>query len=50
MSWIDWLLSVGAGVLCGTLAWHFGLSVALRRAPRYLQPYYAPRKAEHEEG
>lgn len=49
MSWIDWVLSVSLGIVCGALAWHFGLSAALRRSPRYLQPYRAPRSAARKE-
>jgi len=49
MSWIDWVLSVSLGIVCGALAWHFGLSAALRRSPRYLQPYRAPHSAARKE-
>lgn len=49
MSWMDWILSVGTGIVCGVLVWHLGLPAALRGAPRYLQPYRAPGQAGRKE-
>lgn len=42
MSWVDWILSLGLGIVLGVALWRCSWRIGSHRAAQYLQPYHAP--------